>query len=90
MGIAATQPLQALTAPGPETPLATWGLAELALALDAGFAGIWPRLRIVMGVDDANLARTTGIAAPSAAARRLRCWRLCFDRAAQTGMMEAA
>ncbi|GGZ01575.1 hypothetical protein ACFFTM_08835 [Pseudoduganella plicata] len=90
MGIAATQPLQALTEPGPATSLENWGLAELAVALDTEFAGLWPRLRIVLGSGEADFARTAGIATPAAAVRRLRCWRLCFDRAAQTDMKEAA
>lgn len=94
MGIAATQPLQALAQPEPATALETWGLAELAGALDAGFAGIWPRLQIVLdavpGAGEPAVARVEGIAAPAAAARRLRCWRLCFDRAASTDIKEAA
>ena len=94
MGIAATQPLQPLTQPDPATALETWGLAELAGALDAGFAGIWPRLQIVLdevpGAGEPTVARVEGIAAPAAAARRLRCWRLCFDRAASSGIREAA
>jgi hypothetical protein len=90
MGIAATQPLQALTAPRPATPLDAWGLAELAAALDEGFAGIWPRLRIVLAAGDPDLDRTGHLCAPAATARRLRCWRLCLDRAAQTDIKEAA
>lgn len=90
MGIAATQPLLALTQPEPATALETWGLAELAGALDAGFAGIWPRLRLVLGAGDPTVVRDESAAVPAAAARRLRCWRLCFDRAASSDIREAA
>jgi len=90
MGIAATQPLQPLTTADAATPLETWGLAELAAALDAGFAGVWPRLRIVLQMADPDIARNTAIATPAAATRRLRCWGLCLERAAHTDMKEAA
>jgi hypothetical protein len=88
MGVAITQPLQALTDPGPATALDAWGIAELAGALEAGFAGLWPRLRIVLGAEASDVA--PGAPAAGAATRRLRCWRMCLDRAARDDMREAA
>lgn len=84
MGVALTQPLQALTPP--QAALEAWGIAELAGALDAGFAGLWPRLRLLLKDDDVLPAP----AAPVDPARSLRCWRLCLERAAHNDMKEAA
>ncbi|WEF32238.1 hypothetical protein [Pseudoduganella chitinolytica] len=86
MGIATTQPLQALTAPAPS--LEAWGLAELAGALQAHFAGLWPRLRLVLGAQAGDEPCTETSSA--AAARRLRCWRLCLERATHHDFQEAA
>lgn len=88
MGVAVTQPLQALTEPGPATALQEWGVAELAGALEAGFVGLWPRLRLVLGVDAFDIA--PGSATPGASTRSLRCWRMCLDRAARVDIREAA
>lgn len=85
LGLALTQPLQPLAAPA--SSLENWGLAELAGALEAGFAGLWPRLRLVLGGETIAVPAT---GATPAAVRRLRCWRLCLDRAARIDMMEAA
>jgi hypothetical protein len=86
MGVANTQPLQALTEPEAETPLEAWGIAELGAALEAGFAGLWPRIRIVLGSAPALPA----VKAQSSATRSLRCWRMCLDRAARADFREAA
>ncbi|AVR94325.1 hypothetical protein [Pseudoduganella armeniaca] len=84
MGIAITQPLQPLSAPA--ASLQAWGLAELAGALEHGFAGLWPRLRLVLGMAATEVPRSD--AAPTS--RRLRCWRLCLERAARIDIGEAA
>lgn len=84
MGIANTQPLQPLAAP--VSSLEGWGLAELAGALEHGFAGLWPRLRLLLSIEASEIP---GAAAP-AGTRRLRCWRLCLDRAARHDTKEAA
>jgi hypothetical protein len=85
MAVAITQPLQPLAAPAGS--LEAWGLAELAGALERGFAGLWPRLRLVLG-GEAIAIPAAG--ATSSAARRLRCWRLCLERAARGDIGEAA
>lgn len=84
MGIANTQPLQPLAEPA--ASLQAWGLAELAGALEQGFAGLWPRLRLLLRIEASDVP---GAAAP-AGTRQLRCWRLCLDRAARIDIGEAA
>lgn len=88
MSVAVTQPLQGLTEPGPAATLEAWGIAELAGALEAGFEGLWPRLRLVLGVDTLDI--TPAEAKAGTAARSQRCWRMCLDRAARVDIREAA
>lgn len=88
MGVALTQPLQALTEPQAASGLEAWGVAELAGALEAGFTGLWPRLRRVLDTDTIDVA--AAVLPPAAATRQLRCWRMCLERAARFDMKEAA
>lgn len=88
MAVALTQPLQPLTEPAPATSLEAWGMAELAGALEAGFAGLWPRLRIVLGGDLPEMGAPPAPA--TGAARSQRCWRMCLERAARLELREAA
>ena len=81
LGVANTQPLRALTDPDPTCSLESWGIAELAGALSTGFAGMWPRLRLVLDAPDMPVASTP--VQPAAATRSLRCWRMCLERAAR-------
>ncbi|MES2742998.1 MAG: hypothetical protein V4754_18905 [Pseudomonadota bacterium] len=88
--IASTQPLGRLLRPAPGLPAASleaYGLAELAWRLEYGFAGMWPRLRLLLEGDlvrhvDALLAhgRRDVVALEAGAARGQRCWQMCRQR----------
>ncbi|MFT5532091.1 MAG: hypothetical protein ACI8WM_001674 [Burkholderiaceae bacterium] len=87
--IAATQPLHAYAVPHPESTdtLDTCGLAEIAIRLEQGFPGLWPRLQLQLPADiqasitlrtQANWATEDDILRSTT--RSLRCWRLCQQR----------
>ncbi|WP_028100967.1 hypothetical protein [Pseudoduganella violaceinigra] len=97
LGTAAIQPLSRLCLPGGS--LQADGLRELACAMEAGFPGLWDRLRLLLpneAADDAGAAVTEfvlqgqapGDAAGAAARRRLRCWGLCLARAESLDLRE--
>ncbi|WP_164557787.1 hypothetical protein HF313_16450 [Massilia atriviolacea] len=88
--LASTQPLACHGGPLylDSDTLALRGLCELACHLEAGFPGLWPRLRC--GLDAAVGARIATVLAamPQAlgaagAERARRCWLLCRARAMQ-------
>lgn len=90
LATAAIQPLARLCAPGGD--LQCDGLRELACAMEAGFPGMWDRLRLSLPGEmaaDAGAALTgfilrgmvPGAASGAAARRRLRCWGLCLEQA---------
>ncbi|WP_167221640.1 hypothetical protein [Massilia rubra] len=88
--LAATQPLHSHGGDAylPGDSLALRGLCELACHLQAGFPGLWPRLR--GGIDAASGARIATLLAAMphaldavAAARARRCWLRCRARAMQ-------
>lgn len=94
VSIAATQPL--LGWPhmryGPDEPVETRGLAELACWLERDFPGIWPRLRLLLPAVltdrvDVLLRCPPGREDKHNASRlrAQRCWRLCCDRIASVG-----
>ncbi|HEY8024621.1 MAG TPA: hypothetical protein VIF60_08660 [Burkholderiaceae bacterium] len=85
MSIASTQALT--TAPRPAASLAERGAQELKDRLDAGFYGIWSRLRLLLSpplrvaVDRQTNESSRAPLAAGAVARGQRCWRLCRERA---------
>ena len=90
LATAAIQPLARLCRPSGE--LRCDGLRELACAMEAGFPGMWDRLRLSLPAElaaDAGAALTAfmlrgqvnGAAGGAAARRRLRCWGLCLEQA---------
>lgn len=85
MSIASTQALTA--APRPAASLAERGALELKDRLDAGFYGIWSRLRLLLAptlreaVDRQSGESSRALLAAGAVARGQRCWRLCRERA---------
>ncbi|MGW8393177.1 hypothetical protein [Pseudoduganella sp. HUAS MS19] len=90
LGTAAIQPLVRLCPPGGD--IQRDGLRELACSLEAGYPGMWDRLRLTLApemADDAAAALTgfmlrglaPGVASGAAARRRLRCWALCLEQA---------
>lgn len=90
LGTAAIQPLARLCPPHGDL---LWdGLRELACAMEAGFPGMWDRLRLLLAGElaaDAGAALTEfmlrglapGAAGGAGARRRLRCWGLCLEQA---------
>jgi len=95
-GVANLQPLPRAPwrgATAHEAGLAACGLAWLALCLEQGFPGLWPRLRLRLAAPErAAVERCLhdAASAPSdaALARLTRCWRLCIRRAGGTGTLE--
>ncbi|WP_326940515.1 hypothetical protein [Actimicrobium sp. GrIS 1.19] len=93
LSIAATQPLQAFAVAHPDSDdtLAGCGLAELAIRLEQGFPGLWPRLRLTL---PGELRTAVGLRADNrwpdadhvgrAARRSQRCWRLCRQRSEES------
>ncbi|KQZ44735.1 hypothetical protein [Duganella sp. Root1480D1] len=90
LATAAIQPLVRLCRPSGD--LQCDGLRELACAMEAGFPGMWDRLRLVLpgeSAADAGAVLTgfmlrglvNGAASGAAARRRLRCWGLCLEQA---------
>ncbi|KQV58048.1 hypothetical protein ASD07_26780 [Duganella sp. Root336D2] len=90
LATAAIQPLARLCQPGGD--LQCDGLREFACAMEAGFPGMWDRLRLSLPAEpaaDAGAALTAfvlrgmaaGAASGAAARRRLRCWCLCLEQA---------
>ncbi|NDP59077.1 MAG: hypothetical protein GZ090_06945 [Oxalobacteraceae bacterium] len=91
--IAATQPLQAYALAHPESTdtLDICGLAELAIRLELGFPGLWPRLQLHLPANSQasialrrqnNWAGTEDILRSTT--RSQRCWRLCQQRSEET------
>lgn len=88
-GVASLQPLpRAPWLGGAGAGPAATGLAWLALCLEHGFPGLWPRIRL--GLPDearagADLCLRAAHGAPvTAPARLARCWDLCVERVAAT------
>lgn len=90
LATAAIQPLVRLCRPSGD--LRCDGLRELACAMEAGFPGMWDRLRLALPGEqaaDAGAALTgfilrgmvPGACGGAAARRRLRCWGLCLEQA---------
>lgn len=95
LATAAIQPLARLCRPSGD--LQCDGMRELACALEAGFPGMWDRLRLSLpgeAADDAGAALTgfilrgqaAGAASGAAARRRMRCWGLCLGQAFKAGL----
>ena len=93
-GVASVQPLavwQPLPVPvSGLTSVELAGLAQLAHVLEAGFAGLWPRLRLLLAPSlraalDALMPDIALQPAPALAdaARMQRCWSMCQRRQAQ-------
>lgn len=90
--VASIQPLRGIVKPLPEREarIEACGIAELAIRLEAGFGGVWPRLRLML---DAPLAAEVqdivdAMATPpeqthAATVRAQRCWALCRQRVAE-------
>lgn len=89
LSLAATQLLPAYAVEHPESDddCAIRGMAELAIRLDAGFPGLWPRLQMTLQEADRaavqlrlqnNWADHEVIT--RSATRSQRCWRLCLQR----------
>lgn len=87
--VAATQPLQAYAVAHPESTdtLDICGLAEMALRLEQGFPGLWPRLQLHLPADSRTsiaLRMQNSWAGPQdilrSTTRSQRCWRLCHLR----------
>lgn len=87
--IAATQPLQAYAVPHPESTdtLDICGLTEMAIRLEQGFPGLWPRLQLHL---PANIQASITVRKQNnwataedirrSTIRSQRCWRLCQQR----------
>lgn len=91
--IAATQPLQAYAVPHPESTdtLDICGLAEMAIRLEQGFPGLWPRLQLHLpaNIQASITLRTQNNWATAedilrSTMRSQRCWRLCQQRSEET------
>lgn len=93
VSIAATQPLQGC--PGsmyaPDETIAVRGLLELSRRLEAGFPGMWSRLRLLLSPAISERVGVLLDAAPAAGAkletsstRAMRCWSLCRNQALAT------
>lgn len=88
-GVASLQPLPRAPWPaatGRDASLVATGLAWLALCLENGFPGLWPRLRLRLAPAlDAAVERCllerAGPIPEAALARVARCWNLCLLRA---------
>ena len=87
--IAATQPLHAYVVPHPESidTLDICGLAEMAIRLEQGFPGLWPRLQLHLPAQSQasiKLRTQNNWATPEdilrSTTRSQRCWRLCQQR----------
>jgi hypothetical protein len=87
--IAATQPLHAYVVAHPENTdtLAICGMAEMAIRLDQGFPGLWPRLQLHLPAQrqaSVTLRAQNNWATPEdilrSKTRSQRCWRLCQQR----------
>ena len=91
--IAATQPLHAYVVAHPESTdtLAICGMAEIAIRLDQGFPGLWPRLQLHLPAHhqaSVRLRAQNNWATPEdilrSATRSQRCWRLCQQRSEES------
>lgn len=89
LGIAATQPLQRCQKVQYEDndSIEVCGLGEIAHRLQAGFPGMWSRLRLLLMPEhvirvDAFLTQALDAPVESDAAhlRAQRCWRICRDK----------
>ncbi len=87
--IAATQPLHAYVVPHPDSSdsLDVCGLAEMAIRLEQGFPGLWPRLQLHLPAQSKagiKLRMQNNWATPEdilrSTTRSQRCWRLCQQR----------
>ena len=89
LSIAATQPLHAYAVDPPACDDSTEvrGLAELAIRVEHGFAGLWPRLQLMLPLSQRSVIAlriqnswADHDAIARAAPRSQRCWRLCQQR----------
>lgn len=92
MSIALTQPLKACCGEQiGEGDIETRGLAELSCRLEAGFPGMWSRLRLLLPEETAARldslmpdARSSGGEQAASEARAQRCWLFCQGRVTTT------
>ncbi len=93
LSLAATQllPAYAVDHPDSDDACAIRGMAELAIRLNAGFPGLWSRLRMTLPETDriaVQLRTQNSWADPDAvvrsSVRSQRCWRLCLQRCTGT------
>ena len=94
LSLATTQllPAYCVDHPDADDSLMVRGLAEVALRLNAGFVGLWPRLRMRLpttqqaAVDLRTQNSWADLATiQRAAIRSQRCWRICIQRSEVNG-----
>ncbi|MEN3296026.1 MAG: hypothetical protein V7642_5279 [Burkholderiales bacterium] len=90
MGVALVQPLgeYASMLVSSHDTVEILGLTGLACRLEQSFPGMWPRLRLLLSLEQGHRVNTLLEMAPdrgtigeTSAQRSLRCWRLCRRRA---------